>query len=75
MYTVSLWNYSKKENSTSQPDAGTAYTVTCDLMDGSGMLAPTVVLNGDNPTAYNYAYIEEFSRYYFINNWRYSLGL
>lgn len=75
MYTVSLWNYSKKENSTSQPDAGTAHTVVCDLMDGSGMLAPTMVLNGDNPTAYNYAYIEEFSRYYFINNWRYSLGL
>lgn len=75
MYTVSLWNYSKKENSTSQPDNSTAYTVTCDLMDGSGMLAPTMVLNGDNPTAYNYAYIEEFNRYYFINNWRYSLGL
>lgn len=75
MYTVSLWNYSKKENSTSQPDGSIAYTVTCDLMDGSGMLAPTMLLNGDNPTAYNYAYIEEFSRYYFINNWRYSLGL
>lgn len=75
MYTVSLWNFSKKENSTGQPDAGTAYIVTCDLMDGSGMLAPTMLLNGDNPIAYNYAYIEEFHRYYFINNWRYSLGL
>lgn len=75
MYTVSFWSYSKKENSTDQPDDDTAYTVACDLMDGSGMLAPTLVLDETNPTNYNYAYIREFSRYYFINNWRYSLGL
>lgn len=75
MYTVSFWSYSKKENSTGQPDNDSAYTIACDLMDGSGMLTPTLVVNETKPTNYNYAYIREFNRYYFINNWRYSLGL
>lgn len=75
-YTVTLWSFSKKANSTKQPTS-TGYQVTCDLMDGSGMLNPTIKIHTGftNPTAYNYAQINTWSRYYFVSNWRYDRGL
>ena len=36
------------------------------LKDGCSVLSPSVVLTGENLSGYNYAYIPEFSRYYFI---------
>lgn len=76
MYRVYFWNYSKKSNSTAHPSVGGSVDhFDCDLMDLSGILTPTLQLNGSNPTVYNYAYIEAFNRYYYVNNWRYNLGL
>ena len=76
MYRVYFWNYSKKTNSTSHPSVtGSVDHYDCSLMDLSGILTPTLQLNGRNPTAFNYAYIEEFRRYYYVSNWRYNLGL
>lgn len=76
MYRVYFWNYSKKSNSTSHPSiSGSVDHYDCDLLDLSGILTPTLQLNGRNPTIYNYAYIEDFHRFYYVNNWRYNLGL
>ena len=76
MYRVYFWNYSKKTNSTSHPSVtGSVDHYDCSLMDLSGILTPTLQLNGRNPTAFNYAYIEDFHRYYYVSNWRYNLGL
>ena len=76
MYRVYFWNYSKKTNSTGHPSvSGSVDHYDCDLLDLSGILTPTLQLNGRNPTIYNYAYIEEFRRFYYVNNWRYNLGL
>ena len=36
------------------------------LKDGCSVLSPSVVLTGENLSGYNYAYIPQFSRYYFI---------
>lgn len=36
------------------------------LKDGCSVLSPSVVLTGENLSGFNYAYIPEFSRYYFI---------
>ena len=36
------------------------------LKDGGSVLSPSVVLTGENLSGYNYAYIPQFSRYYFI---------
>lgn len=80
-YTVTLYKFSKKKNSTAQPGQATPKLVmSCRLMDNSGMLEPTFrfdfahILNED-PIDYNYAYVAEFKRYYFITNWSYNLGL
>lgn len=76
MYRVYFWNYSKKTNSTGHPSvSGSVDHYDCDLLDLSGILTPTLQLNGRNPTIYNYAYIEDFHRFYFVSNWRYNLGL
>lgn len=76
MYRVYFWNYSKKTNSTGHPSvSGSVDHYDCDQLDLSGILTPTLQLNGRNPTIYNYAYIEDFHRFYYVNNWRYNLGL
>ena len=36
------------------------------LKEGCSVLSPSVVLTGENLSGYNYAYIPQFSRYYFI---------
>ena len=75
-YTVTFWSFAKKDNSTKQPTgAGTSYV--CDFADGSGILAPTIKLHTGftDPSAFTYAQISEFSRYYFVSNWRYDRGL
>ena len=75
-YTVTFWAFAKKDNSTKQPTgAGTSYV--CDIADSSGILAPTIKLHTSftDPSSYTYAQISAFSRYYFVNNWRYDRGL
>ena len=53
MYRVYFWNYSKKTNSTSHPSVtGSVDHYDCSLMDLSGILTPTLQLNGRNPTAF-----------------------
>ena len=75
-YTATFWSFAKKTNSTKQPTAtGTVYT--CDVMDGSGILSPTIKLHTTftDPSAYNYCQISAWGRYYFVSNWRYDRGL
>lgn len=75
MYQVKFWtNFRKRDNSTKLP-GDTTHVYDCDLMDGSGMIAPTIQLQIQNPTAFNYAYIDAFRRYYKVTNWHYSLGI
>ena len=39
------------------------------LRNESNIVNPSITINIDNPTIYNYAYIPEFNRYYFITNY------
>lgn len=73
---VNLYTFSKRENSTKQPTASTATAFTCVLKDASGVLAPTIKLDPTigNPRSYNYAYIADFGRYYWIRDWTYYRG-
>ena len=75
-YTVTFWAFAKKPNSTKQPTA-TGDDFTCDLMDNSGVITPTIKLHTafTDPSNYTYAYLTSFSRYYFVGNWRYDRGL
>lgn len=72
---VRFFTLTKNTNSTKQPDltGGTAYT--CILKAASGVESPIIRLDigqTGNPAAYNYAYIKEYGRYYFVHNWTWS---
>jgi len=83
--SVNLYKNPKKVNSTKLPVAG-AGTIgtTCQLKDVTNLYTPTLVFsvslfqdgqgNIKNPMEYNYAYIADFSRYYFIRSWSWILG-
>lgn len=63
---ITFYTVSKKRNSTRQPSSGTSYTGT--LTQASGVVSPTIIMEfGNTAPAYNYAYITEFGRYYWIN--------
>lgn len=44
-------------------------TLTGTLRNESNVVNPSIVIRIDNPTMYNYAYITEFNRYYFITDY------
>lgn len=44
-------------------------TLSGTLRNESNVVTPSIVINIDNPTIYNYAYIEDFKRYYFITDY------
>lgn len=71
---VHFYEFSKRENSTKRP-AGSGTTAYCNLKDGCGIIAPVIEISAENPTRYNYAYISEFDRYYYVSNWTYYRGL
>lgn len=43
-------------------------SLTGTLRDASSVMKPTIMIEEDNISDYNYAYIPEFGRYYFITN-------
>lgn len=70
MFSVTLYSFPKRNNSTAQPTGGT--TVNVVLKDRSSIINPSIGLDlglTSSPSGYNYAYIPEWGRYYFINNW------
>lgn len=73
-FTVQLYNFTKRENSTARPSGqGTPYA--CIVRTGTGILNPTIELEiglATSPASFNYAYIAEFQRYYFIEEWQFS---
>lgn len=66
--TLYLYTFSKRENSTKQPTGlGTSVSVT--LLDDTSLMNPTFKLSlASNPIGYNYAYVADFNRYYFIQD-------
>lgn len=71
---VDFYSLSKRDNSTLQP-SGTPLTASCDLKEECGIIRPLLLVHGiSNPSAYNYAYIASFGRYYYISEWTWKLG-
>lgn len=70
-FRVAFYTFSKRENSTARPpsESGEVY-IECNALYPTGVLSPRVVVETDeNPTAWNYAYITQFGRYYFVREW------
>lgn len=75
---VTLFKFAKEHNSTARPSvSGDVTHVT--LKDTTSFLNPILELQtataATNPTGWNYAYISDFKRYYFINDWVYNRGI
>lgn len=65
---VVFYNFNKKINSTAQPSGGTSYDV--DLLNECSILNPSLILRSVSSNVlktWNYAYISDFGRYYFID--------
>ena len=60
-------NNSEKNKINKSLTAGVTLSGT--LRNESNVVTPSIVINIDNPTIYNYAYIEDFGRYYFITDY------
>lgn len=76
-FTVNLYTLSKRDNSTKRP-TGTGTQFSCIIKSGSGILHPTISLDlgkVNDPSQYNYAYIPNFDRYYFIEEWYFDRAL
>ena len=74
-FTVKLYSFAKKENSTAVPAAAALVRELQALIkQPSGIMEPVMRFQIDTPPYpaaqnCNYAYIEEFQRYYFITDW------
>ena len=64
--TVTLYTFSKRENSTAQPSTGTDFY--CVLKQPTSIINPTLEISASDITGYNYAYIAAFGRYYFMKD-------
>lgn len=67
--SVYLYQFSKRQNSTKQPSGGSP--IGCTLKDDCTLTAPVLTFNrgSQNYHQYNYCYIPDFGRYYFISEW------
>lgn len=73
--TVVLFKFDKKSGSTKKPYSG-GYSVEGKLNENTDILAPSISFKaGVSIVNYNYAYIADFKRYYYISRWSYVLGL
>lgn len=65
--SVTLYTFSKRLNSTKIPPSEGGLTVKAVLKDNTSIIRPELEVV-ENVTAYNYAYIPSFSRYYFVQD-------
>jgi hypothetical protein len=61
-------NYS--DNNVISKTLGQPVTITGSLRNESNVINPNIRIEVDNPALYNYAYIPEFGRYYYITDMR-----
>lgn len=70
--TVNLLSLTKRENSTKRPTAAqlaAGASFSCTLLDDTSLMNPVFKLSiASNPIGYNYCYVSDFNRYYFITD-------
>lgn len=78
MFEIRLYKFNKKPNSTAIPSiVGSRYN--CSMKTVSSLLAPVIDIADTKGTGeiplFNYAYIKDFDRYYFIDDVSWSQGI
>lgn len=79
-FSIYLYNNFKNKRSTATPGTAALQFADCLLREGCSVQRPTIGIDGTggaawNPSSYNYAYINAFSRYYWITDWTWQNGL
>lgn len=76
-FSCVLFNqFSKPLNSTRLPAGGDSFP--CEAVEPFSVINPRISFNqgnGWNPSLYNYCYLSELSRYYYVDNWTFEAGL
>lgn len=71
---ITFYNFTKRLNSTKVvTSTGTSATVV--LKETSSLTHPTIRLQSASRPTYNYAYIGDFGRYYYVHEWTWRDGL
>ena len=70
---VVFYNHAKRSNSTKLPTGGE--TIPCSLKDNCSVISPVLEIKRETKPSYNYAYISDFGRYYYVTEWIYNKGL
>lgn len=70
---VKFYSHAKRINSTLLPTGGDS--IACALKDSCSMISPVLELKTATKPAYNYVYISDFGRYYYITDWNYDKGI
>lgn len=72
--SVKFFTFAKEPNSTALP-SGSGTNFDCVLIDNTSVMNPQIkLIVSSNPCTYNYAYISDFGRYYFISDWSADAG-
>lgn len=77
MFTIKMYQFNKRINSTKRPTAA-GDSFSCEMKESSSVLFPVVEIRTGNSNSiiplYNYAYISDFNRYYWIDDIVYDMG-
>lgn len=64
---VVLYQFNKRADSIARPTSG-GVTVNCNIKDGSSIIFPVLMLKQSTSQKYNYVYIPEWRRYYWVTD-------
>lgn len=73
-FRVNLYAFSKRSNSTLRP-SGNGFVTTCEAHDPVNLMAPMMKFNLSSVIDYNYMYVQDWDRYYWIDSWTYDKGI
>ena len=73
-FRVNLFAFSKRSNSTLRP-SGNGFITTCEAHDPVNIMAPLMKFNLSSVIDYNYMYVQDWDRYYWIDSWTYDKGI
>ena len=71
--TATFYHFSKRNRSTKVPD-GAGTTLNIDLKDSTSVVHPIIIVQTIEAELFNYCFLSNFNRYYFISDWVYIKG-
>lgn len=72
---VYLFKFKKRNNSTKKPGLSDGEKYGCEIFEPFTVTAPTLLFKATGVFEYNYTFIPEFNRYYFVKEWTFENGL